>query len=96
MLTAPFSPTEDFLNSLPYGLPAAVYHGPTAFMPDALDPYADARKLNIFVQMPNHDYMNVNAGTIVDRIVKSRGMYEERQRLKGVKANVEVTMNHES
>ena len=75
-------------------MPAAVYHGPTSFMPGARDPYIDAKDLGIFVEVPQHDFADVNAGTIVERIVKSRGLYEERQRLKGVKANVEVEMKH--
>ncbi|KAF2086127.1 phosphoethanolamine [Saccharata proteae CBS 121410] len=85
IFSAPYTPTRTFLSALPYGLPAAVYHGPTSFMPSAHDPYADAKALGIFVEVPEHAYSHVNAGEIVDRIMQSRAMYEERQRVKGVK-----------
>jgi len=49
------------------------------------DPYSFAKKLNIFKEVPAHDFQHVNAGEIVERILKSRAMYEERQRVKGVK-----------
>lgn len=85
---APFTPSKAFLQNLPYGQPAAVYHGPTAFMP-MKDPYEDARSMGIFRQVETHTYQHVNAGEIVQRILKSRQLYEERQRLKGVKAIME-------
>jgi ethanolamine-phosphate cytidylyltransferase len=85
MFSSPFIPTTSYLKALPYGLPAAVYHGPTSFMPFAQDPYMAAKALNIFSEIPAHDYQHVNAGEIVDRILKSRARYEERQRVKGVK-----------
>ncbi|KAF2142509.1 uncharacterized protein K452DRAFT_286921 [Aplosporella prunicola CBS 121167] len=85
VFSAPFNPDPTFLRFLPYGLPSAVYHGPTAFMPTAEDPYADAKKLKIFREIPQHDFAHVNAGEIVNRIMRSRALYEERQRAKGVK-----------
>ena len=36
--------------------------------------------------MSKHAFQDVNAGQIVQRIMKSRAMYEERQRAKGGKA----------
>jgi ethanolamine-phosphate cytidylyltransferase len=54
-------------------------------MPLAQDPYIAAKSLNIFCEIPAHDYQHVNAGEIVDRILQSRARYEERQRVKGVK-----------
>jgi len=92
VFNAPFSPTRAFLTSLPHGVPSAVYHGPTSFMKsptDAPDPYADARAMGIFRTVGPHAYANVNAGTIVARIMRSRDLYEERQRAKGMKAGVE-------
>jgi len=82
---APFEPTAAFLQSLPYGVPTVVYHGPTSFMPLDYDSYSEAKQLGIFHEVPSHDFQNVNAGQIVDRITKSRAMFEERQRAKGVK-----------
>jgi ethanolamine-phosphate cytidylyltransferase len=68
------------------GLPAAVYHGPTSFMPLTYDPYAAAKNLGIFHEIEQHSYAHVNAGEIVDRILKNRTQFEARQRAKGVKA----------
>jgi ethanolamine-phosphate cytidylyltransferase len=82
---APFSLSKAFLLTLPYGTPNAVYHGKTSFMPLTYDPYAPAKVLNMYREIVNHDFQNVNAGEIVARIVKGRALYEERQRLKGVK-----------
>ncbi|RDI85379.1 hypothetical protein Vi05172_g4784 [Venturia inaequalis] len=85
VFSAPFTPTPSYLSSLPYGQPSIVYHGPTSFMPTQYDPYSYARQLKIFKEVPQHDFQHVNSGEIVERILKSRAMYEERQRVKGVK-----------
>lgn len=82
---APFTPTRAYLTSSPYGLPDAVYHGPTSFMPLTYDPYTASKALGIYKEIDHHDFAGVNAGQIVQRIMKSRDMYEERQRVKGVK-----------
>jgi ethanolamine-phosphate cytidylyltransferase len=42
--------------------------------------------MGIFRQIPAHKFRDVNAGSIVQRIMRSRDLYEERQRKKGVKA----------
>ena len=55
-------------------------------MPLTYDPYVAAKKLGIFKEISSHDFQHVNAGEVVERIMKSRAMYEERQRLKGEKA----------
>ena len=83
---APLILTEAYLDALPVGLPAAVYHGPTDFMPLAPDPYATAKALGIFRAVGPHAFDHVNASEIVQRIMRSRAMYEERQRKKGEKA----------
>lgn len=75
--------------NIPYGIPDAVYHGPTSFMPLTYDPYTAAKALGVYHEIGNHDFQNVNAGEIVQRILKSREMYEERQRAKGEKAATE-------
>lgn len=86
---APFSPSKSYLDALPVGKISTVYHGPTAFMPLTYDPYIDAKEMGIFSQIGNHDFQHVNAGEIVERIMKSRAAFEERQRRKGAKATVE-------
>lgn len=45
--------------------------------------------MGIFRQIESHPFQNVNAGEIVQRILKSRDAYEERQRAKLRKAIVE-------
>jgi ethanolamine-phosphate cytidylyltransferase len=54
-------------------------------MPLTYDPYMAAREMGIYKEIGNHEFANVNAGQIVERIMKSRAMYEERQRIKEVK-----------
>jgi ethanolamine-phosphate cytidylyltransferase len=87
---APFSPTKAYLTSLPWGAPDAVYHGPTSFMPLTYDPYTAPKEMGLYREIGVHRFKDVNAGTIVQRIMKSRDMYEARQRAKGMKADVEA------
>ncbi|KAK5768945.1 choline phosphate cytidylyltransferase [Elasticomyces elasticus] len=96
---APYAPTKAYLQSLPavidsapagsqhQRLPDAVYHGPTSYMSDPMeeDPYAEVKGCGIFVETPEHEFQDVNAAQIVQRILDRRGEYEERQRKKGVK-----------
>ena len=86
IFSAPFTPTEAYLENFPYGMPHAVYHGPTSFMPLTYDPYSAARQLGIYQQIGSHDFQHINAGEIVQRILQSREMYEARQRMKGEKS----------
>ena len=63
-----------------------MYHGPTmSFLPGTSDPYTDAKEMGILREVASHPYSHVNATEIVNRILKSRALYEERQRVKGVK-----------
>lgn len=87
---APFTPTKPYLSSLPLGVPSAVYHGPTSFMPLTYDPYTAPKAMGIYREIGEHAFSDVNAGQIVQRIMRSRDMYEARQRAKGVKAEVEA------
>ena len=86
---APFSLSKAFLLTLPYSTPTAVYHGRTTFMPLVFDPYAVPKALNIYREIANHEFQNVNAAEIVARIMKGRALYEERQRKKGEKGVTE-------
>ncbi len=54
-------------------------------MPLTYDPYTAPKAMGIYREIPDHDYAHVNAGQIVERIMRSRALYEERQRAKGVK-----------
>ncbi|KAG6000761.1 hypothetical protein E4U21_005032 [Claviceps maximensis] len=88
---APFTPTKSYLESLPWGVPSAIYHGPTAFMPLTYDPYTAPKAMGIYREIGKHAFAEVNAGEIVQRILRSRDLYEARQRAKGVKAEAEAT-----
>ncbi|KAK4453813.1 hypothetical protein QBC34DRAFT_194293 [Podospora aff. communis PSN243] len=87
---APFTPTAAYLTSLPWGTPDAVYHGPTSFMPHTNDVYTAPKQLGIYREIGHHEFEDVNAGTIVQRIMKSRDQYEARQKAKGMKADIEA------
>ena len=89
IFSAPFTPTKSYLSALPYGTPSAVYHGPTSFMPLTYDPYSAPKDMGIYHEIGGHDFQNVNAGEIVQRIMRSREMYEERQRIKAEKGIAE-------
>lgn len=54
-------------------------------MPLTYDPYSAAKKMGVYTEIGTHSFADVNAGQIVQRILKSRDVYEERQRVKGVK-----------
>ncbi len=54
-------------------------------MPLTYDPYVAAKEMSIYREIEEHEFAHVNAGQIVERIMQSRVMYEERQRVKGVK-----------
>lgn len=89
IFSAPFTPAKAYLAQMPFGVPDVVYHGPTSFIPLTYDPYVDAKKMNIYRDIGKHEYQDVNAGEIVQRILKSKELYENRQRMKGLKAAVE-------
>lgn len=74
---------------MPWGVPDAVYHGPTTFIPLTYDPYVAPKQMGIFKEIETHPFQHVNAGEIVERILKSRTAYEERQRAKLQKGVVE-------
>lgn len=54
-------------------------------MPLTYDPYTAPKEMGIYQEIGTHDFHNVNAGEIVQRIMRSREMYEARQRAKGEK-----------
>lgn len=58
-------------------------------MPLTYDPYTAPKAMGIYREIGEHAFSEVNAGEIVQRIMKSRDMYEARQRAKGMKAEVE-------
>ena len=63
-------------------------------MPLTYDPYTAPKEMGIFQEVGDHEFRTVNAGEIVQRIMQSRAMYEERQRIKGVKGAGEEAVRH--
>lgn len=59
-------------------------------MPSADDVYTAPKEMGIYREIGPHEFEDVNAGTIVQRIMKSRDQYEARQKAKGMKADVEA------
>ena len=59
-------------------------------MPLTYDPYKAPKEMGIYQEIGPHAFQHVNAGEIVQRIMKNREMYEARQRKKGVKAGLEA------
>ncbi len=86
LIGAPFAPASDLGIGRQID---AVYHGPSA-VPG--DPYATVREEGIYHETMPHDFEEVNAKTIVERIMKSRDLYEERQRKKLQKSGKEKTL----
>ncbi|KAK2753965.1 hypothetical protein FQN54_007324 [Arachnomyces sp. PD_36] len=82
IFSAPFTPSRPYLETFPFGTPNAVYHGPTTFIPLTYDPYTGPREMGIFKEIHSHSFQHVNAEEIVQRILKSREAFEERQRAK--------------
>lgn len=65
-------------------------------MPLSFDPYTAAKDLKLYREISNHDFQLVNAGEIVQRIMKSKGMYEEeRKRSKAEKVTREEAAQRE-
>ncbi|KAL2010164.1 hypothetical protein VTN00DRAFT_5971 [Thermoascus crustaceus] len=89
IFSAPFTPNQSYLEAMPLGVPNAVYHGPTTFIPLTYDPYTAPKRMGIFREVDSHPFQHVNAGEIVQRILKSRDAFEERQRLKMQKSVAE-------
>ncbi|TQB67518.1 hypothetical protein MPDQ_005352 [Monascus purpureus] len=84
-----YGPSQSYLETMPFGVPGVVYHGPTTFIPLTYDPYVAPKRMGIFKETGEHPFQYVNAGEIVGRILKSREAYEERQRTKLKKSAVE-------
>ncbi|KAK9466296.1 hypothetical protein V1512DRAFT_240173 [Lipomyces arxii] len=92
ILQAPYTPTMDFLQKLDWDI-ISVMHGPTDFTNDMTgggkDPYAEVKAAGLYSEIEPHQYMKISTETIVERVTRNRGVYEERQRRKGWKAEVE-------
>jgi ethanolamine-phosphate cytidylyltransferase len=82
IIGAPYAPSEQLINQLRISV---VCHGmqPTASCSDGTDPYAAAKKLGIYQNVDSG--CEIQTGNIIDRILKNRLAYEERNRKKEAK-----------
>ncbi|KAK9459414.1 uncharacterized protein V1516DRAFT_654995 [Lipomyces oligophaga] len=104
VLQAPYAASKAFLDALPWEI-VSVMHGPgpsptsgsgtaTATATGELsDPYKTARNMGLYEEISDHKYKGITTETIVERVTRNRGVYEERQRRKGWKAELEATMS---
>lgn len=79
---APYMPSPAFLHSLPARLDSVV-HGPTPQGPQGHG--GDCG----MVRLPDHKYSHMNTEFIVQRVLSNKKAYEERQKRKGWKGEVE-------
>lgn len=92
IISAPYTPSKIFLTEhLGRLKPEEVWHGPTRVMEAEGDgdPYADAKDMGILRTIDSHRWDDLSARSIVDRILDRRMEFEERQRKKGVKSDLE-------
>jgi ethanolamine-phosphate cytidylyltransferase len=95
VISAPYTPSQAFLTEhLGVLKPAEVWHGPTRVIEVAGegDPYTDAKEMGILRTIASHRWDDLSARRIVDRILARRMEFEERQRKKGVKSDLEAEM----
>ncbi|AOW02422.1 YALIA101S01e23684g1_1 [Yarrowia lipolytica] len=98
VLQAPYIASESFVEGLAKaGIQVVkIVHGATPVTDlDGQDPYAWAKKAGIYQDAPTHEFAGVSTRTIVDRVLKNRDAYEERQRKKGWKAENEKKLKDE-
>lgn len=88
VLAVPFQTTKSFLSHLPWVV-HTVYHGPVP-LPAEDHGYEDVSDILKIVE--HHRFEDLNAKTIVKRIVARSDEYLDRQRKKGVKAKTEAML----
>ncbi|KAI5960608.1 MUQ1 [Candida pseudojiufengensis] len=84
ILNAPYKPTKEFLDKI--GNVIKVYHGPTEL---AKGVYED---IDLLENIPKHKFDNMNTEFIVNRVLNNKAAYEERQKKKGWKSEVEKVL----
>jgi ethanolamine-phosphate cytidylyltransferase len=95
VISAPYTPSRSYLTKgLGMLSPVEVWHGPTAVIEEdgERDPYADALEMGILRTIETHRWEDISARNIVDRILSRRLEFEERQRKKGIKSELEREM----
>ncbi|ORY77771.1 hypothetical protein BCR37DRAFT_361121 [Protomyces lactucae-debilis] len=88
VMSVPFETTKAFLATLPFTV-QGVFHGPLP-LPAEQHGYEDVMDMLQIVE--HHRFEELNAGTIVKRIIARSDEYLERQRKKGIKATNEAVL----
>ncbi|ODQ77645.1 hypothetical protein BABINDRAFT_163362 [Babjeviella inositovora NRRL Y-12698] len=91
---APSAPTKEYLGLLSaVGSVKKIFHGPTSEAIQVgkqfVDPYHDVRDLGLNEKLGEHRYSDISTEAIVERVLVNRLAYEERQKKKGWKGEVE-------
>lgn len=89
VIGAPYVPTSDLFAKLP-GQVLAVFHGPSPVDEGVYDQVEP-----LFREIGPHKYDDMNTEFIVNRVLSNKAAYEERQRKKGWKAEVEKKLRAE-
>ncbi|WPK23330.1 hypothetical protein PUMCH_000568 [Australozyma saopauloensis] len=89
VIGAPYEPSKQFLNKLP-GPVVTIFHGPTPVDEGVYDEVLDLLK-----QLPAHKFDDMNTEFIVNRVLENKAAYEERQRKKGWKGEIEKKIRDE-
>ena len=95
VISAPYTPSKQYLTEHLGPLkPVEVWHGPRTVIeaPGEGDPYTDATEMGILRTIDKHPWDDISARKIVDRILNRRIEFEERQKKKGVKSDLEREM----
>ena len=95
VISAPYTPSKAYLTECLGPMSAVeVWHGPRKVIeaPGEGDPYADAAEMGILRTIDKHLWDDISARKIVDRILSRKLEFEERQRKKGVKSDLEREM----
>jgi ethanolamine-phosphate cytidylyltransferase len=95
IISAPYTPSKSYLTAQLGALkPVEVWHGPRKVIetPEGGDPYRDAKEMGMLRTIEKHEWDDISARKIVERILNRRMEFEERQRKKGVKTDLEREM----
>ncbi|KAK6462636.1 putative phosphorylethanolamine transferase [Scheffersomyces coipomensis] len=93
ILGVPFKPTESFLSKL--GNVIRVYVGPVTDKELQQNKYGLLTDQSLIHKITNHKYEHMNTEFIVNRVLSNKKAYEERQKRKGWKAEIEQKLKHE-
>lgn len=89
VIGAPYLPTTELFAKFT-GQVSVVFHGPTQIDEGVYD-----NVLSVFKEIGPHKYDEMNTEFIVNRVLSNKAAYEERQRRKGWKAEVEQKLRVE-